>query len=298
MAFGLDFRRGAWGSGPLLPPGAGRDLAVSFVIAVLCFLAAASAIGALAANRAAAGWRAEVTGSASVLVRPTAGESLDAAAARAAEALSGAPGVDEAAVLRREEAEALLRPWLGSEVLADLPIPRLVAVELDRRSPASLETLKTALREAGVDGQVDDHSLWIGDIVRASRAIRIAAAGVALLLALAAAAVIALATRAALERWHTAVEVLHFAGAEDRFIAGLVMRRFAWQALQAGALGGLLAAGLGAGLRLGGEGAPLIPVLPVIWSDLYAALAAPLAAFVVGAISARRSAFRLLGRYP
>ena len=92
---------------PLLPPEDARDGALVFVVAVLCFLACLSAVAALGANRAANGWRTQLIGSATVIVRPTASETADAAAERAAEALSAIrPGVTEAAVLEKEKAEA------------------------------------------------------------------------------------------------------------------------------------------------------------------------------------------------
>lgn len=298
MSSVLDFRKGAWRPGPLLPPNTGRDAALTFVIAVLCFMATIAAIGALAADRAASGWQAELAGSASVLIRPSGGESPDAAAIRGAEALAGADGVEQAFMLEREQAEALLQPWLGTEVLADLPIPRMIAVELDPEAPASADALRTALAEAGVDGEVDDHSQWTEQISRAGGVARLAALGLAALLSLAAAAAIMMGTRAALERCHTAVEVLHYAGGEDRFVAGLFTRRFMMLAFRGGLIGaGGAAAVLAAMIAAGGPGG-LIPIAPLAWSDLYIAAAVPLIALVVGAITAHTSAHALLKQYP
>jgi len=178
---------------PLLPPEDARDGALVFVVAVLCFLACIAAIAALGANRAANGWRTQLTGSATVIVRPTSSETADAAAERAAEALSAIrPGVTEAAVLEKEKAEALLAPWLGSgDVLEDLPVPRLVSVDLDPKAPASVAVMDKALKAAEVDATIDDHSLWLKDVLRAGLMARIAALGAAALITAAAAAVIA-----------------------------------------------------------------------------------------------------------
>jgi cell division transport system permease protein len=217
-----------WKPAPLLPRADARDGALVFVVGVLCFLACLTAVAALGANRAAEGWQSELVGSATVLVRPKPGETADAAAARAAETVAGVSGVVQASALEREKANALLKPWLSDEeLLADLPVPRLIAVELDRDKPATAEILKRALAAAGVDATVDDHSLWLSDIVRAGRMARLAAVGVFALLFAAAAAVIVFATRAALEAWRDVVQILHHSGAEDRFIAGLFQIRFA-----------------------------------------------------------------------
>jgi len=289
----------AWRPGPLMPRADARDGGLVFVIAVLCFFACLTALAALAGDRAAGGWTAQLRGSATVLVRPRGGESGDAAAARAAETLAGVKGVSEAAALEKDKALALLQPWLGPEALkeaqaGDLPIPRLVTLELDKDAPATAADLDRALKTQGIDAAVDDHSLWIKDIVRAGLWARAAALGLFALTALTAAAVIAFAARAALAARREIVEVLHVAGAQDRFIAGLLMRRFAGMAFVAGLIAAALAAGIGAAARLAGGGQGLTPVLPVAWIDLAALAPCPLLAALLAAFCARGAALRLL----
>jgi len=281
--------------GPLLPPGQASDAGLVFVVAVLCFFACLTALAVGSADRAARGWRTDLQGSATVLVRPKGEETADAAAARAAETLAGVRGVDEAAALERARAEALLRPWLGSGDLPDdLPIPRLVTVELTRNSPAGAAELDKALKAAGIDATVDDHSLWVRDIVRAGLWARGAAIAVFVLMAGAAAAVIAFATRAGLESRREAIEVLHIAGAEDRYIAGLFQIRFGRMAAAAGLFAAAAAAMIGAAARILGGGAGLTPVLPVAWTDLLLLLPCPLIAAAVAALAARSAALGLL----
>ena len=110
------------------------------------------------------------------------------------------------------------------------------------------------------------------------------------LIATAAAAVVAFATRAGLAARREVVEVLHLSGAEDGFIAGLFQLRFAKMAAIAGLFGAGAAAIMGAILRLAGGGQGLTPVLPITWLDLLAVLPAPLAAGAVAALAARLTA--------
>ncbi|HUO22294.1 MAG TPA: ABC transporter permease [Caulobacteraceae bacterium] len=284
-----------WRPGPLLPARDARDGALAFVIAVLCFFACLTALAAMAGDRAARGWTAQLQDSATVLVRPTGGETADAAAARAAEALAGVKGVGEVQALGRDKAVALLQPWIGKDALPeDLPIPRLVAVDLDKAHPASAADLEHALQAQGVDATVDDHSLWIGDILKAGALTRLAALGLFALTAAAAAAVIAFAARAALAARLQIVEVLHVSGADDGFIAGLIQRRFALLAAAAGLFAAAAAAMIGAIARaLGGDGG-LTPILPVAWTDLLVLPICPLAAAVIAGATARAAAIRLL----
>ena len=284
-----------WRPAPFLPEKEARDGALIFVVAVLCFLACLTAMGVIAADRAARGWTGQLTGEATVIVRPRGGETPDAAAARAAEALSGVGGVTEARALEPAKAYDLIRPWLGDVTdLEDLPVPRLVAVTLDARHPADARRLRAALAAQSIDATVDDHGVWIKDIRRAGGLIRWLGGGVFALIAAAAGAVVAFATRAGLAARRDVVEVLHLAGAEDGFIAALFQLRFARVAGQAGLLGAVAAAALGAGLRLAGGGEGLTPALPLAWSDLLAVLPCPLLAALVAAAAARITAMRLI----
>ncbi len=289
------FDSARWRPASFLPEADARDPALLFVVAVLCFLACLTALAAIAGDRAAQGWTGQLTGEATVIVRARGGETPDAAAARAAEVLAGVPGVTEARALEREKAYELIEPWLGDAAdLDDLPVPRLVAVSLDGARPATAAVLDKALKDQGLDVVVDDHSLWIGDIRHAAGLVRGLAAAIFLLIAGAAAAVVAFATRAGLAARRDVVEVLHLTGAEDGQIANLFELRFARVAAISGAIGAAAAAGLGGLLRLLGGGEGLTPALPIAWIDLVAVLPCPLLAALVAAVSARVTARRLI----
>ena len=285
------------GHNPILPREAGGEPWLVVVIAVLCFLACLAAVGALSADRAAHGWARSLRAEATVQVRPRVGETGAAAAARAAETLAGVTGVEEARVMDREDAEALLRPWVGDAVLPDLPLPWLVTVRLDRQAPASAVSLSRALAEAGVDASVDDHSLWRGEVERSAALITVLAALAFVLTAGAAGAAIAYATRAGMGAQGAIIATLSLNGATDDRIAGLYQRRYGLLAAQAGAAGALAAMGLTAGLRLLGGSEGMTPALPVAWSDVLILSPCPLVAATVALVAARFAALaRLRGR--
>jgi cell division transport system permease protein len=284
-----------WRPAPLLPRGDGRDRSLLFVVATLCFLACLTVFVALAGDRAAQGWRGDLAASATVQVRPDGGLSPTEAAGRAAEALAGVRGVVEARVLDRAEAERLLEPWLGKGALPDdLPLPRLVAVDLDPAAPATPAELRQALATAGVDAELDDHRRWMKEVERAGLAVRLGALAACVLTGAAAAAVIAFATKAGLAARRDVVEVLHLTGARDDFVATLFQAEFASLAARAGAYGAICAAGVAAVVRLTGGSEGFTPVLPLAWTDLLAAIPCPLLAALVAAASARRTALSIL----
>ena len=145
-----DFDIGRWRPAPFLPEADSRDGSLTFVVATLCFLACLTLIALLATNRAARDWTSQLDGQATIIVRPKANETPDGAAARAAETLAGVPGVAEARALEKEKAEALIAPWLGDADLSDLPVPRLVAVQLTKDTPADATALDRALKAQGL----------------------------------------------------------------------------------------------------------------------------------------------------
>ena len=288
--------RALFSRGPgLLSREAGGERWLIVVIAVLCFLASITAVGAVAADRAAHGWARQLRAEATVQVRPRVDETGPAAAARAAETLAGVKGVAEAEAMDRKAAEALLRPWVGEAALPDLPLPYLVTVRLDPKNPASAPTLSRALAEAGLDASVDDHSLWRGEVERSAGVITALAGAAFLLIAAATAAAIAYATRAGMAAQASVIETLSLNGASDFYVAGLFQRRFGGLAATAGAMGAGVAALLLALLRLiGGEGG-LTPALPLAFSDLLILIACPLLAFGVALLAARFTALAKLG---
>jgi cell division transport system permease protein len=240
-------------------------------------------------------WQSDVAREMTIQVRPVSGRDIEADVKKATDLARAAPGVVEVRPYTRAESARLLEPWLGTGLaLDDLPVPRLVTLDLDKDAPASAAELQEALKADNIDAVVDDHSLWIKDIVRAGLWARAAAIGVFALTACAAAAVIAYAARSALAARHEIVEVLHVSGAQDQFIAGLLLRRFAGMAFGAGVLAAAAAAAVGAGARALGGGEGLTPALPVAWIDLAALLPCPLLAALVAALAARFAALNLL----
>lgn len=298
MSLAFDPRR--WQPAPLLPREDGRDLALLFVVAALSFLAGLAAVGALAGGRAAEGWRSELIGSATVVVRAQGDDTPDEAAARAAEVVSGVRGVAEARALDAAQAQALIAPWIGPGALPpDLPTPRLVAVELDPKAPATGADLASALKAAGIDADVDDHSRWDAQIMRAGHALEEVAAALFLLILAVLGAVIAYATRQGLAARREVVEALHLAGATDSFIARLFQTRFARAAGQAGLAGAALAAAVAAALKLAGGGdEQLTALLPIAWRDLIAPAPFPLLGALVAAATARLTAMSVLAARP
>jgi len=151
-------------------------------------------------------------------------------------------GVTRVKPLTAEDSAKLLEPWLGrSDALSALPIPRLIAVEIDRSNPPDIATISEALSQNFEGVTLDDHRRWQAEIRTLTRS---AALGGLVLLGLVAAAttaVIISATRSAMASNREIIEVLHYVGANERFIAHEFERHFLGLGVRAGLVGALAA---------------------------------------------------------
>jgi len=229
---------------PIVPPRSvtGRSLVV--VITIMAFLASLTTGIVYMINQSASAWLQDVASEVTVQVDPAADATqTEEKLARISDFLSKQIGIAEVRVLSSRETSALVEPWLGKvEGLDSLPLPRLIAVQLDRDDPPDLPTLSVALESEFQGAMLDDHSRWQAQIRSVTSTLAIAGLGVIVLVATATVAIIVSATRSAMASNRDIVEVLHFVGARDRFIAQQFEKHFQTLGILAGAGGAGLAA--------------------------------------------------------
>lgn len=279
----------------LLPLEDAREAALFFVVGALCFLAALAALSAKSTYGAASAWTAEVEGEYTVSLSGADASAADAAA----RLLAGLDGVAAARAFSDAEINTLLEPNFGKSGLpADLPVPRLIAVTGAAEAGDIGAKISTALHGAGYDAAVDAHSEWAGDVRHMLSISRIVALSIVALLSATAIAVIAFATHAALLARRDIVDVLHVAGAKDRFIAGLFERRFWLLGLRAGTVGALVALASVAVLiaigRSGTDRTGLLPQLSLDFPDLAVLVVTPVIAGLAARIAAGITVMRSL----
>jgi cell division transport system permease protein len=218
---------------------AGRALIA--VIAIMTFLASLT-IGAVMLLRAAAGdWQSDLAREVTIQVRPVAGRDIEADTAKAAAIAGAVRGVTGVRPYSRQESTLLLQPWLGGLALDELPVPRIVAVAIAPGEKPDLDKLRGALTEQVPPASLDDHREFVDHMRVMSRMILAGATAVLALVMLATVLSVTFATRAAMATNRQVIEVLHFIGAKNGFIAGHFQRHFLLLGLQGGAIGGALA---------------------------------------------------------
>ncbi|HEX8663889.1 MAG TPA: ABC transporter permease [Beijerinckiaceae bacterium] len=223
---------------PLVPVDSAESRALVGVIAILAFLAALCACAAELVGAASAQWQSSVGREMTIQVRPAPSRDMEADVARVADIARGAPGIAGAEAMGKAEAERLLEPWLGSGLdLSDLPVPRLIVLRLDPAAPVDAEALRRRIAEVP-GASLDDHGLWLARLSTMARAVVGAAAAIVVLVFVATGLAVAFATRGAVAGNREVVDVLHFVGADDAFIAREFQRRFFRLGLKGGLVGG------------------------------------------------------------
>lgn len=224
---------------PLAPADtvAGRSLTI--VVAIMTFLAALCAGGAVLVANASAEWRGEAAREATIQLQTGKGRDIEADLKTAAAIAEKTPGVHSVRIYTRAESEALLTPWLGEGLdLSDLPTPRMIVVELDSTGPADLDRLRLDLIAALPDATLDDHHLTIARLGNMARAVVLATIAIFLLVLIALGVVVASATRAAVAANRDIVDILHIVGADDALITSEFRRRFLSLGWRGAAIGG------------------------------------------------------------
>jgi cell division transport system permease protein len=172
-------------------------------------------------------------------VRPAPGRDLEADVRKATEIARATPGVADVRAYTKQESARLVEPWLGGGLsLDDLPIPRLIVVKLASGMVPDFGALRRALAAQVAGATLDDHRRWI-DRMRTMAGTAVVA-GVAVLGLVLAVTVLSVtfATRGAMATNRPIIEVLHYVGATDGFIAGQFQRHFLLLGFKGGAIGG------------------------------------------------------------
>jgi cell division transport system permease protein len=228
---------------PIVPPASIAGNALTVVIAIMSFLACLTGGAVYMINQSAQAWVNDISSEITVELDPVNEADIEKKMTLVSLFLAKQKGITEVKPLTAEDSAKLLEPWLGqSSALQALPIPRLIAVEIDRSNPPDIDLIKTALSQNFEGVTLDDHRRWQAEIRTLTRSAALGGIAVLGLVAAATIAVIVSATRSAMASNREIIEVLHFVGANERFISSEFERHFLGLGVRAGLMGAVAAA--------------------------------------------------------
>jgi cell division transport system permease protein len=193
----------------LVPRNSISGRALVAVVAIMTFLVSLTTGAAILVTKAAGEWQSDISREMTIQIMPAPGRDLDTS-------------VDRAVAI----------------ALSELPVPRLIVIKIAADTAPDLGQLRRVLADQVPGAVVDDHRGWI-DRMRAMAGTAVAV-GVCILILIFAATIlsVAFATRGAMATNKAVIEVLHFVGAKNGFIARHFQHHFLVLGLQGGAIGG------------------------------------------------------------
>jgi cell division transport system permease protein len=269
----------------------------------MSFLACLSIAAVSIVSQKADGWQRQIADEVTIQILPIDDSDPALTIVRAVEIANQTPGVTSAEPLSEDASAALLEPWLGRDFdRKQLPIPRLVAVKVDKS--ADLGSLARRLRDNVPGASLDDHGLWLERLSLMANTVTLIGLFVTGLVFAATALSVVFATRGAMAGNRDVIEVLHFIGAEDIYIANQFQRHFLVLGLKGAAIGGIAAVIfiLVASLIAGTQGPSpeeaqirsLFGGFSLQWAGFFAALMTVIATGLLIAVTARLTVFATL----
>lgn len=257
-----------------------------WVLAILMLLTLLAAAAGLSLARSASGIGGAIADRVTVQIVTANPEERSRQASRIRRLAADQPYVRAVRAVPRDEVAATLGRWFGTgngdddPVIASLPLPELVDVDLVPGSGAAAEARLRSLVTAQAPGaRVIPHAEWLAPVASLIRTLAWVAVGLVVLMAMASAAVVIMTARAALGTHYATIEMLHLTGATDTQICRLFQRRIAIDSAYGIMLGALVAAlvlallawqladvtaGLGANAALGAWGWIFLALLPLL----------------------------------
>jgi cell division transport system permease protein len=226
-------------SSPIVPRASIAGRALVAVVAIMTYLASLTTGAVLLVSASAAEWQSEVASEITIQVRPAAGRDIERDTAAVIEATKAQAGIVEVRPFTKQESAQLLEPWLGSGLsFDDLPVPRVIVARVAPGSALDLTGLRSRVTQLAPSASVDDHRAWIERMRSMTGATVFAGLGILALVIIATIISVSFATRGAMAANRPIVEVLHFVGAGDRYIANRFLRHFLRLGLEGGVIGG------------------------------------------------------------
>ncbi len=290
---------------PIVPRGSIAGRALMAVVAIMTFLASLTTGGVLLIHGSASEWQSDVASEITVQVRPQTGRETERDVQAAVDLLKAEPGIVDVRVYSREESAALLQPWLGDGLtLDDLPVPRVVVARIAPGSAPDFTGLRQRISQGLPSASLDDHRAWIERMRTMTAAAVLGGLAVLGLVIVATIISVSFATRGAMAANRPIVEVLHFVGASDRYIANRFLRHFLRLGLEGGLIGGgaaMLAFGFSesiggwfAGTPVGDQFAALLGTFSLQPSGYLALAGQALLIAAVTAVASRQTLFATL----
>ena len=229
------------GPAPIVPVSSVASRTLMLLVTIMTFLSCVTVGSVVLIQKSAIGWSADVGREVTIEIRPITGEVMDSNVRTAISLAESVPGVGRAHALGEDEVQGLLAPWLGKGLdLTNLKLPQLIVVEIAEPRELDVGMLSKAI-SAVPGASLETHAAWREQLNVMTGTIVVSGLLVLALILIATILAVVFATRGTMASSREIVDVLHFIGASNRFIANEFQQRFLTIGMTGGAIGGFVA---------------------------------------------------------
>lgn len=219
-----------------------REGLLPWVIGVMLFLCTLALHGAYSVKSGIDGWSSGLANNLTVQIVASDNTERDRQSQAALRLLRATPGIKSAEILATSDVIAMVSPWLGDiPIDGALPLPDLIDVVFEPETPVNIDALRERLQATAADASIDDHQMWLSQIIELASTAQIVMLAVAVMVVLCTIAVVVFGCRAGLATHAESIEIMHLMGAEDSIICRAFDLKYLRHGLVGGAIGTLAA---------------------------------------------------------
>ena len=212
--------------------------ALILVIAIMTFLACLTLGSVSLVNTSASKWQSDISREVTIQIKPFDEVEMEEAIRSASRIALTFEGVTKVTALNDKETARLLEPWLGAGLqLDELPVPRLLTVSLAEGAKPDFAEMRSQLETKVPGASLDDHRTWVERLTTMAATMVTIGTAIFLLMMAATVTTVIFATRGAMAGNKDVVDVLHFVGADSKFIANEFQKHFLLLGLKGAAVG-------------------------------------------------------------
>lgn len=227
-----------------IPLAKGKNaVSASWIIGVMIFLLSLFVAAASLMNTSLERWQAGFENKLTIEI-PLASDSgrTSSTVNQVVNAMRTMPQVNKVEVVRSDQLQDLIRPWVGQvDLLGNFQLPVLLDVELKPQTEVDLTVLTSYLRQYAAGIQVERYTQWQQLITNLSYVFKSASYIIAILVAVAALLTVGLITRSGLIIHQNIVDIMRLIGANNRYVASQFQNQAFYVAFKGGIIGALLA---------------------------------------------------------
>ena len=218
-----------------------------------------------------------------------------------ADGLKNHKAIKSVSVLSNAEIQDLISPWIGKGLTLDeIPLPGLVAIELNDSNEDVLQTLEHDIKAISKYANLETHHKWLSDLIRFANTLKMLSIFVAMTIAIVTITAIAAGMHTRLAIHKKEVKLLHAMGATDNYIARQFQRHamiLAFRGGIAGTIGGIVVTGFIVFLSTYSN-TSLIPAIEIGGIALLFLCAIPIVASLIATLASRFTVLHSLAKMP